>query len=263
MENLIPLCKKCFNDNNKKYTIPFINIKEKKIIYHCPYHNTLSKDLDIITKLINENIKEKITICNIHDNPISAWCYLCKENLCHLCISCQEKHKHDYVLFSIYIENILLNKEKINNKISSFDFILKKQNKENNIVLMKEIISLIKKYYNFYFINDIICFQIFKNLEILIEYLDKNELKLILYNDKFNEIIPLIKRKNLDKIEQTILAKQYNAKNMKIIPLNCELYDDIEKSDIGFFKNENAFLIYYYQENIINQIFYYYFIPRK
>ena len=117
MESSIQLCKKCLLD--KKFTIPLIIIKEKSIIYYCPNHNVIPEESDIIDKTIGENIKEKLITCNIHDNPLSAWCTKCKQNICHMCIAGQKPHKHDYTLFSTYIVDILKNKEEINNKITA------------------------------------------------------------------------------------------------------------------------------------------------
>ena len=124
MENSVQLCKKCLND--KKYTIPLITIQEKIIIYKCPIHNTLSKESDIIEKSLNEDIKEKLTICELHYYPLSAWCSKCRKNKCHFCIA-RQNPKHDYTLFSTYMLGILQNKEIINNKISSMNLILKKE----------------------------------------------------------------------------------------------------------------------------------------
>ena len=257
MEKCVHLCKSCLE--NDEYIIPMININQSNIIYMCQKHNELLNENDVVEISMTEKIKERLKICKSHEEPFSAWCTICKNNLCHKCIARQQPHKHDYSLFAIYLNNFLGNREIIKNKISEIIYLInicgKNQKiKKGTISLMILVIDLLKIFFNFFYIQNIICYQVLKNFEYLIKYIDefKNSYKNILFKDEYTNIISTIKfNQNFNTIKQSIFPLTYNEINMKIIPLLSKLYDDESKTDTGFYNNENAFLVYYFEENII------------
>lgn len=257
----ILLCSKCLNQ--QKYFIPLKFKSKKKIKYICPYSPKLDKKNIKEFTILSSNFKKKLILCSIHENEkYCGWCKNCKINICFKC-SINSHKDHTYIPFIDSAKFILNNKENFIQQNEDLKKLIEEYYKTNKnineeLITLNEIILYNKVLLNLYFENEIINYQIIKNLEINMKDLLNNykKYKLIILNeDVYKHFIPFIK--NIEenqywKVNQSQITIPFLSEIMTLIPLNCELYDDEKsKNDIGFFKNENAFLLYYHSENIL------------
>ena len=226
------ICKKC-NENNM-YT------SFDKVFYKCIECNI---DLCPLCKLNHNknhniiNYKQYNYICGKHDREYINYCKKCKINICMLC---NKEHKNHDIIF---IGDIILNKNELENKINDLKEYIDKFN--NNINEIMEIIGEVKRNINKYY-------------EILIDIINNYNIKNINYetlfnlreiynnNDIINDInrINNIKNDNINKFN--IIINIYNKiKNIKKNEIKITL--DIKKGDINkeiyFLDNSNGLCI--------------------
>lgn len=255
----ILLCHKCFNLQN--YFIPMKFKFNKEIKYVCPFYHKIDKENTF--NVHSSNIMKKLRFCSKHEKEnYCGWCKDCKINICFKCSFSGHKG-HNHILFTQFVKFILYNKESFIQKNKDLKNLIEEYYKTNinineELIALNEIILYNKVLLNLFFEEEIINYQIIKNLVINIKDISNNYKKyklMILHKDDYKYFIPFIKnikQKQYWKINQSQITIPFLSENTTLIPLNCELYDDEKnKNDIGFYKNENAFLLYYYSENIL------------
>ena len=255
----ILLCHKCFNLQN--YFIPMKFKFNKEIKYVCPFYHKIDKENTF--NVHSSNIMKKLRFCSKHEKEnYCGWCKDCKINICFKC-SISGHKGHNHILFTQFVKFILYNKESFIQKNKDLKNLIEEYYKTNinineELIALNEIILYNKVLLNLFFEEEIINYQIIKNLVINIKDISNNYKKyklMILHKDDYKYFIPFIKnikQKQYWKINQSQITIPFLSENTTLIPLNCELYDDEKnKNDIGFYKNENAFLLYYYSENIL------------
>ena len=255
----ILLCHKCFNLQN--YFIPMKFKFNKEIKYVCPFYHKIDKENTF--NVHSSNIMKKLRFCSKHEKEnYCGWCKDCKINICFKC-SISDHKGHNHILFTQFVKFILYNKESFIQKNKDLKNLIEEYYKTNinineELIALNEIILYNKVLLNLFFEEEIINYQIIKNLVINIKDISNNYKKyklMILHKDDYKYFIPFIKnikQKQYWKINQSQITIPFLSENTTLIPLNCELYDDEKnKNDIGFYKNENAFLLYYYSENIL------------
>ena len=98
-DNLVLLCKKCYE--NKEYYIPLYKINKQinSIEYECSKSHIITEE-DILKIKLNKQIIKIINNCkyeNHQDNIFCGWCEDCRENICYFCVA--EKLKKSINIF--------------------------------------------------------------------------------------------------------------------------------------------------------------------
>ena len=222
-KNLIYFCNTC--GEMKKITYKYIINKEKMDLHiNCLCIKEIKKRGYTIDLFLNNKYKSKPKIkCNSHNIQFTYWCTNCKINICDKCLSRHKNHKIKK------LSDILINNNDINllqKKITNFQLKLvekKKMIEEKKIFKQKEengFLDNFQKYYklNFYEIsfvqqmkdfylylleNNMICYQIIKNLKYIIE-----KLNFMFIDNKFSDTLK--KRGENNKSEMGEIIDIYN-----------------------------------------------------
>ena len=222
------------------------NCGEMKIIAY----KYISSDLQIISECIKENVKSSYSIelflnlklnqkinyqlkCNLHNSSFTYWCNDCKVNICDKCFQVHNNH------ITIKLSTLLINNKDITNlikKVENFKSKLnsnKKKVDEKKLFNQKEEIEFLRnflKYYKFnclqidfiqkmkdlylYLIkNNLICYQILRNIKYIVDKLNKEP----------NTTIGQNKNMNNNKETNDILDIYYmvfNSENYCLLPNN-------------------------------------------
>ena len=225
------ICNNC-NENNmhNSFNNEFFKCIECKINL-CPLcKSNHNKNHSVI------NYKQLNYICGKHDREYINYCKECKINICMLC---NNEHKNHDIIF---IGDIIINKNDLENKINELKEYIDKFN--NNINEILGIINEVKKNINKYYeimLNIINNYNIKKiNYEILFNLKE-------IYNN--NEIIKDLNDINNDKNNINKFSNIINIYNkIKNIKKNeIKLTLDIKKEDINkdiyFLDNSNGLCI--------------------
>jgi len=193
------------------------------LVIKCKCLKDREKSSYTIDNFINNNyISKPRLICKSHNTQYTNWCKNCNINICNKCLSNHKLHK------LVKLSSILINKKDITsleNKIIDFKGKLlaktkkvkemeKFKSQENQEFLINfknfkkinlkeiEFVTKLKDLYLFLFKNNMICYQIIKNLEYIINKLSfsfiKNE-----YSDNLDK--ELNEKDNISDIYYIVL----------------------------------------------------------
>ena len=225
------ICEKCKENNmNNSFNKEFFKCIDcqKNLCPLCKSNH--NKNHNII------NYKQLNYICEKHDREYINYCKECKINICMLC---NNEHKNHDIIF---IGDLILNKNDLENKISEIKGYIDKFN--NNVNEIIKIINEVKKNINKYY-------------EIIIDIISNYNIKKINYEILFNlkEIYnnnDMIKDLNAINNDKNNINRFNNIINIynKIKNINkneIKLTLDIKKEDINkdiyFLDNSNGLCI--------------------
>ena len=187
---------------------------------------------------MTDKLKIKLNECQIHKGEIfCAWCDICDNNLCQLCIGEELTiKKHNFILYNSLlsknfdmesIDSQIMNlKDKLNQIKIYYENVVEY---EKEYKYLEKQINIIEFCYNLFFKQNIINYQILLNLKMNLENLQRFfEICNLMNENKYSVFLSFIKGKYIKEIK----TKELDIKKIKnILILNPSLYNDENKDD--------------------------------